>query len=310
MFFNTWKKITFIFLVFVGLALFWILISLASNSGHRPTFPASVPPKEKKEYDIIDQWSSVAQECNLPEQVVNKITLLMEKALERRDQTRSRTLNVDLRPSLRDFLQQFGNKFNNPQEKEGFSYTVVWLIAEAVGRKKVAQDILDQAKKEFGEYLNTLDNRMRSDFRKQLGPDFAKFESLIEEGITRIKQTLMQRFEILQANPLYPAFKGPLNKEALDKAIEVVLSPKGYPKYEEPKRMMILKERVYAGRLKGFFKTCPTLILYEATRHEIDPRIWNNPYWDPMDYYTASTLREYIWPIEIVFTPKKEPDTN
>jgi hypothetical protein len=64
------------------------------------------------------------------------------------------------------------------------------------------------------------------------------------------------------------------------------------------------------GLLEEFFKNCPTLILYEAARREIQPRIWKNPYWGPMEFYMASTPREWIWPMEVVFQTSEEPSTS
>lgn len=298
---NAEKKIVFILCcVGAGLALLWALIRPAEDLQNKPAASAPATRGEGRQFSIIEQWTSAARNCNLPKPTVDEITLLIEQALGRQGLPPSATIDMDLRHSLRNFL-----RVNDVR----YLHTVPWLIEETVKRKKAPPYVLKQARKEFSPYLDTIGNSIRSDFQELLGEEFPKFEHQIDKGIAWTKQTTMQWFELLQTDPLFPIFKGPLNKKALDKAVESALSKKDYTRNTGRMKMMVSKDKSYAGWLeRGFFRCLPAHILCGITFEEVQPEFYRDrdSYWANMDLVMAGTAglpSNNVWPVTIGIRP-------
>jgi hypothetical protein len=298
---NAEKRIVFILCcVCAGLVLLWALTRRAEDLQNKPSSYAPSIRGDGRQFSIIEQWTSAARDCNVPTPTVDEITLLIEQALGRQGLPPSATIDIDFRQSLSNFLRVNGTRYPN---------TVPWLIEEAVKRKKAPPYVLKQARKEFNQYLDTVGNRIRSDFQELLGEEFPKFERQIDKGITWTKQTTKEWFELLQADPLFPIFKGPLNKKAVDKAVELALSKKEYTRYIGPMKMMESKDKSYAEWLeRGFFRYLPTYILCYATFEEVQPEFYRdrNSYWANMNIImvgVAGLPSDNVWPVTIGIKP-------
>jgi hypothetical protein len=178
---------------------------------------------------VIEQWTDVAREENMAEAVIRNVGALMERTLSAHGLMATTVTHPDIRDSLRRFITEFRHAFTSPQDGSSFSYYFVWLVAEAIKRGQNDKAALEKARTDFRQCIEMLDVRLRADFREQLGVDFVdKYEKQIETGIDWTKNALMRQFKVLQADPLFPSFKGPLGRDVLEAAVENASRPEEY----------------------------------------------------------------------------------
>lgn len=253
----------------------------------------------KAEASVILQWQDAAHEANVPELLIDRVAGLIAEGFGASPDASEPASNPDIRDSLKRFIGEFRWAFADSLQGSEFSHYFAWLVLEAVRRERPSQDALMRAREDFCKCVETLGTRLRDDLRERLGLEYTKYEEAIETGILQTRETLIKRFTILQADPLFPSLKGPLAAETVELAVRFAADPGQYDLvFSGPVPMMVEEDRVYIRRLENFFETLPKELLFRLVQADIDERLRLNPYWGPVDYTMISTSRDYHWPMQ------------
>jgi hypothetical protein len=250
---------------------------------------------------VAKQWAEIAREQKMPEAVIEDVGALLETTLSANGLTAAAVAHPNIRDSLRRFIPEFRQAFTSQKNSSDFSHYFVWLVAEAIQRGPSDRAALEAARADFRRCTEMYGVRVQADFRAQLGEDFAeKYQTQIREGIEWTRDTATRQFEMFQVDPLFPSFKGPLNNEAIQAAIEHASSAEDYEsEFKRPLRMMIAEEVGYVERLNNFFNYRPRELLYGYVSADLQNRLSLNRYWGPVEHTTISTPPGRLWPVEV-----------
>jgi hypothetical protein len=262
---------------------------------------APISPAGSVPINVIELWTQVAREESIPENVVQRVAVLMERAYSAEELTPAAGIPPKMRESLRRFLGEFGSTFSHRQYGSDFSRYFVWLVGDALRRAPVSAVTRDMVRRDFQRGTDMLAARLRADFQQRLGADFAKQEKRIEQGIAWTTGDLLRRFDDLQADPLFPCFKERLNDNVLRVAVQCAAVQKDYDWVcqREP-RKMVLEEEGFVGRLEAFFEDRPRCFFFGLVRTDLDEVLRFNRYWGIVDHTIVSTHPGQVWPMQIM----------
>jgi hypothetical protein len=255
---------------------------------------------------VVEQWIHLADEQGMPEATVQTVAELMQRTLSSHALTTAEAVHPDLRDPFRRFIGEFRHAFTNRQSASGFSYYFVWLVGKAIRRGPVDQAILDGAKADFQQCVDGLAERLRAGCRQWFGADYAKHEKHIEAGIRRIEDRSMDRFAILQADPLFPLFKERLSADLMETALKSAVQAIDY----DAAFSGVREEKDYARRLKSLLEIYPSQLLFELAQMQIEEQARHTAYWGPVLLTMTSTYREHTWPINVEFDVVEERDNR
>jgi len=275
-----------------------IVVSLVVIGGvlrpRRPEPPVRTPA------NIVVQWQEVAHEANLSDSVTDRISGLLCEGFGVKTSASELEPHPDMRDSLARFVAEFHWAFGDSEEGVEFSYYVAWLLLEVVNREIPSSAALMQARHDYRQCLDTLEARLRSGLCECFGSDHHKHEKAIETGIQWTRKTLMERFDMLQADPLFSSFKGPLGAEAIRSALHHAMNAANFNVVFLGRAPRKAQERkVYARRLRGVFESIPELFLFGLIAGDIRGQLHLNPYWGPAGYTMQHRSGDCHWPVHV-----------
>jgi hypothetical protein len=204
--------------------------------------------------------------------------------------------------SINRYLEQFAYAFQG-QRSEQACYYMAWLIAEAAARPAATSEDNTNIKVSFDNLIDKLTRVLNKNARQAIADfDSPEIQKELNENLTRVKGRLLYYFYELHDDPLFPAFKRPIDNQG-----EAII----IQKFENEKILFnLLNSQIKTRPVSEFYKkwlsfyfdrVADRVVFWLAVETNKD-EFRNLQYWGGMNF-TSRSCRSGLWPVEIYLTP-------
>ena len=261
-------------------------------------------------YNVFTQIVLMAQEENYDDNSVKQIIVNLHATIPKKVQDRLKIHPYDDKESIQRFLRQFKDKFHNaPEKNKSFCNWFSWLLIKLSLDHPTLFPERDKilAKVQFEKELNKFCQLYKREYEKYLGEKYITFEPSIDEGLKWFTCEAMRKYQSLQDDPFFPAFKRSLSDDIFQKANKKILeSETVFPEYLKPKEMMVLTEEIYLKKILTYFTSLPNLWFCLLVQDEMITEMRNDGYLGRGDYFCLGQSKRDFWPIAVWYSPHKK----
>ncbi len=252
-------------------------------------------------------WNKAARKNGLDIKTIDQVNqFLANSGLSLEDRKESQEVDEKLlSKSIERYLKQFGDSFSG-KNQEGACYCMAWLLAEAAARPVNISENIANTKVSFDNLIDKITLVLNDNAKQAIGDaDSSEIQNELSENLARVKGKLLYYYYELSKDPLFPAFKKPI-----DNNVEAII----LKKFENEKILFnLLNNQIKTEPTNEFYKKWMSFYFDRVAERvvfwlvvESNKDEFRNPqYWGGM-HYKARSIRNGLWPIEIYLTRIQE----
>lgn len=181
-----------------------------------------------------------------------------------------------LRQSFIHFLTMNGETLRaKKSHRRAAGYWLAFCLAETVSGESEGSRRRDEYRRLFHwltlRVREELHKRIPADARDQVAADLAK-------GLEAFEIALNKALAKYNDDVLCPAFRGPIS-DVVRLSLTRTLVSRTYPRYEEPRELMVSKKARYLSEVKRFLTDTAWVFLYDIFVAQVKERLQPTPYW-------------------------------
>lgn len=218
----------------------------------------------------------------------------------------SQSLNEDqVVESIIRYFKQFSYTFEVENEEQA-CYCLAWLLAEAAARPVNTSENITNTRVSFDNLIDKLTIVLNDNANQAVGDaDSSEIQKELSENLARVKGKLLHYYYNLSKDPLFPAFKKPIDNDIE----EIILK-----KFENEKILFnLLNNQIktepanefYKKWLSFYFDRVAERVVFWLVVESNKDEFRNPKYWGGM-HYRARSIRNDLWPVEIYLTRIQE----
>jgi hypothetical protein len=206
-----------------------------------------------------------------------------------------------LTESIKRYLEQFAYTFQGENEEQA-CYYMAWLLSEAAARPTITSEEMTNTRISFENLIDKLTSVLNENTKQAIGDaNSPEIQEELNENLARVKGRLLYYFYELNADPLFPGFKRPIDYEVATVIIK---------KFKNEKILFNLLnnqvkdkpiEEFYAKWLSFYLDHVADRVVFWLVIETNKDEFRNPLYWGGMNY-RARSCRNGLWPIEIYLT--------